>query len=337
MNKVNLNVQEYGPGQRLSYQENILKNSPMVPNPVEYEDIDKEMLKFVNERLAIEDSEGNKVPTFTLFSNQRHSEYTQMWEHTDDDGNLFMNFKTLNRENNPNFGTMHGGNYNIPGNNRFTLRISEIKDKNGIECYEIVSMSQPVQVDIIYKIAFITSKYDKINEFNEMLNTLFASRQCYINVNGHYMPLVMDDISDDTSYTIDERKFFIQSASLKLIGYIIPKDDIKTELKPKRIKLNPKVALGRTRVSLDFEGDDDVVLDIKFNDRVSKVTFENDDDMLLKLEECKNARNVKLMVDDEDYDPYSWFRLHRNDEVRISITKPRSNLISTLIFKGKVV
>ena len=68
MSKVHINTHEYGPGQRLSYQEDILKNSPMVPNPVEYEDIDKEMFKFVNERLVIVDDDGNNVPTFTLFS-----------------------------------------------------------------------------------------------------------------------------------------------------------------------------------------------------------------------------------------------------------------------------
>lgn len=338
MNNILLNAQEYGPSQRLSYQEDVLNNSPMVPNPVEYEDIDKEMYHFIDTHLTIVDDNGEKVPTFTLFSNQRFSEFSQMWEHTDDDGNLFMNFKTLNRDNNPNFGTMHGGNYNIPGNNRFTLRISEVKDKNGVECYEIVSMSQPIQVDLTYKVSFVTSKYEKLNSFNEQLNKLFSSKQCYINVNGHYMPMTLENVDDESSYAIDERKFFIQSASMKLLAYIIPKDDIKTELRPKRVKVNPKVALaGKTRVSLDFEGDDEVVLDIKFNDGVSRVTFNNDDDMLLKLEKSENARNPKLKVNDEEYDISSWFRISKNDEVKISITKPRHNLVSNLVFKGKLV
>ena len=338
MDKVHINTREYGPGQRLSYQEDILKNSPMVPNPVEYEDIDREMFKFVDERLVIVDDEGNSVPTFTLFSNQRSSEYTQMWEHTDNDGNLYMNFKTLNRESNPNFGTIHGGNYNIPGDNRFTLRISEVKDKNGVECYEVVSMSQPIQVDLAYRVSFVTSKYEKVNSFNEQLNKLFASKQCYINVNGHYMPLVVDNIDDETSYTIDERKFFIQSASLKLIGYIIPKDDIKTDLRPKRIRANPSLAFtNRTRVSLDFEGDDGVVLDIKFNEGVSKVTFGNDDDIMVKLDRCENARKVKIMINGDDYDASSWFRIQKGDEVKVSIAKPRQNSLSTVVFVGKLV
>jgi hypothetical protein len=150
--------------------------------------------------------------------------------------------------------------------------------------------------------------------------------------------MTLENVDDESSYSIDERKFFIQSASMKLLAYIIPKDDIKTELRPKRVKVNPKVALaGKTRVSLDFEGEDDVVLDIKFNDGVSRVTFNNDDDMLLKLEKSENARNPKLKVNDEDYDISSWFMICKNDEVKISITKPRQNLISTLVFKGKLV
>ena len=78
-----------------------------------------------------------------------------------------MNFFTITRDNNPNWGTLQGGAFSIPGNNRFTVSIREIIDDTGVECYEYVSMSQPIQVDINYRLSLVTGKFKYLNEFNK--------------------------------------------------------------------------------------------------------------------------------------------------------------------------
>ena len=143
-----------------------LANAPIVPNPVEYEDIDRAVFDFFRDNIEITDENGERIPTFRLFSNQRFTEYSQTWKHTDKDGNLLMNFKTVSREPNPQNGRLHNGMANIPGGNRFTACMREIVDKNGVECYEITSMSQPVQADMVYTIGLVCSKMDKLNTFN---------------------------------------------------------------------------------------------------------------------------------------------------------------------------
>ncbi len=337
MRRVKLHKQDCGPSQRLSYQEKILEDKPIVPNPLEYEDIDTEFFRYVEDTINITDENGDRIPAFTLYSNQRFSEYSQTWKHVDNDGNLLMNFLTVSRENNPNFGSIEGGNYNIP-ERWFTVRIREVKDENGIDCYEIISMKQPIQVDLMYRIGFFTTKYEKLNIFNTKVNDMFASKQCYLCVNGHYMPMVVDNVSDETTYGVDERKFFAQSVSVKLIGYIIPKDNIKVELKPKRVKFNMPIDKKRNnKVSLDYITDEKFLFDIEFGEGVEKIKFISEDNMILNLNKVENARKIKFIVNDEEVDFRNEFRLLEGDDVTVKIYQINQYRKSKLIFTGLTI
>ena len=48
------------------------------------------------------------------------NEYAQTWQHLDETGNLLLNFKTINRENNPKQGQNQGNNFNIPRKQRLS-------------------------------------------------------------------------------------------------------------------------------------------------------------------------------------------------------------------------
>lgn len=340
MRKLNLIRGDYGDGQRLSFQENELANAPIVPNPVEYEDIDNAFCDFFKNNITLVDEDGNKFETYTFFSSQRFSEFSQTWGHDDADGNLLMNFFTINRDNNPNWGTLQGGAYNIPGNNRFTVLMREVVDDNGVDCYEITSMSQPIQVDIMYRLNLVTAKFRYLNEFNTKMNTLFASKQCYLNVNGHYMPMLLDNIGDSTDYTIDGRKFYIQTMEIKLVSYIIPRDDIKVNLVPKRRKVTTNLKqYDRTYVSMDYDETDENIfkLSIKFNQGVSKVNFTLDEDMYLEFEEKINANKITMKLNDDDIDYDTRIKINAGDEISIKITQPVGTKTSEIIFNGQLI
>ena len=340
MKRVKINDEYYGDGRRLEFQENELRNAPIVPNPVEYDDIDKAVFDFFRDNITVIDDNGEKVPTFRLFSNQRFTEYSQTWQHTDKDGNLLMNFKTVSRENNPQFGNLHGGRYNIPGNNRFTVCMRDTVDDNGVESYEITSMSQPVMADLQYSIGFICSKMDKLNSFNQQLNQMFQSRQCYVCVNGHYMPMVMDSIGDDSRYNIDERKFFSQTASVKLMAYIIPKDDIKVELKPKRVSAKFSIdKMQKTYVDMDFDTDSDTRfrLNIKYRNGVTSARFVAEDSMSLVLGDRVNVNNVKVYVNDDEYDTKSKIIINAGDNMSVYIVPPNKTMPSSIVFAGEIL
>ena len=177
--KINKKQVPFGKQVRLGYQKKILDKSAIFPKPLEYDDIDKAVFEFVENEIDIA-VDGEKVPTYTLYSNQRFSEYSQMWEHSDENGNLYLNFKTVNRDKNPSFGGNQGNLWNVPGNRRYTLLQKDVLDDNGTESIEVYSMSQPYTVDLTYTINFITVTLENLNVFNQKINKLFASRQHYI-------------------------------------------------------------------------------------------------------------------------------------------------------------
>ena len=139
-----------------------------------------------------------------------------MWEHSDEFGNLYLNFKTVNRDKNPSFGKNQGELWNIPGQRKYTLLQREVLEDNGTESYEIYTMKQPYAVDLSYTINFVTTTVDYLNQFNQKINKLFAARQYYIRPNGHFIPMVIDEISDETAYSISDRKFYVQSVTINL-------------------------------------------------------------------------------------------------------------------------
>ena len=88
-NIVKLKSKSYGTERRKNLSKEIVKNSTMLPKPLEYEDIDKEFNRWVKEDLDIS-FEGKSLPTFSLFSNQRFSEFLQSWNEVDENKNLIM-------------------------------------------------------------------------------------------------------------------------------------------------------------------------------------------------------------------------------------------------------
>lgn len=216
---------------RKNLTKEVLKDSTPLPQPLEYSDIDAGFKDWVENELSIA-FEGKEIPTVALFSNQRFSEYIETWNESDDQKNILMNFKVITRENNPQTGTLHNKNMNIPGDRFYLMKRVVTQDDNG-RLYNIdYKMKQPFCVDLMYNLSLVTNKYQLLNEFNMMLNKKFKAIQCYIRPNGHYLPMKLESISDESEYSIDDRQYFSQSFQIKVMAYIIQKDDIVVEENP---------------------------------------------------------------------------------------------------------
>jgi hypothetical protein len=73
---------------------------------------------------------------------------------------------------------------------------------------------------------------------NEMMHYEFNAITAYISPNDHPMPLTLEDISDESEYTIDDRKYYSQTFKIKLKGYIIRREDYKVERIPSRLVMS---------------------------------------------------------------------------------------------------
>ena len=225
-NVLPLRDKSYGLERRQNLTKEELSNSSPFPNPVSYEDIDKEFKKWVEEEVFIT-YDGQRLPTYTLFSNQRFSEYLQTWSHVDDKKNPILNFKTVTRESNPQSGTINGDSKNIPGERTYLMKRVEARDKNNRVYYIDYRMKQPMAVDFKYTVSIMTNRYELINTFNEIINNKFKAIDSYLRVNGHYVSMSLMSINDESQYNIDDRQFYSQSCDILLKGYIISEDDFE--------------------------------------------------------------------------------------------------------------
>ena len=58
----------------------------------------------------------------------------------------------------------------------------------------------------------------------------FSSRQAYATINGHYIPIISTNITDESQINTDSRKFYIQSYDFTMLGFLI--DEEEFEVKP---------------------------------------------------------------------------------------------------------
>lgn len=324
---------------RKSYAQDIVHKAPIFPKPLEYADIDVAFKKFVENELGLTVNDKD-VPTFTLFSNQRFSEYSQTWEHSDEEGNLILNFKTINRMTNPQGGDNQGSLWNIPGNRFYTVLQRSVLEDNGTESIEVYSMKQPYAVTLEYRVSFITDLFENLSIFSEMVNDLFKSRQFYIRPNNHWIPLILESVNDESKYSVSEYRFYVQTVTIKAVGYIIHEDDIKVEKFPKRIHLGLVGEKKKKKVAIDIEeGEDElsnqtINLSLNFEEWYNKAEFVIDTDMDIQEIEKTNVRTMRIFVNDTPIYYDKGFKVKEGDKIRIRISQFDIKDKASLVFKG---
>ena len=325
---------------RKSYAQDIVHNAPIYPKPLEYADIDVAFNKFVEEELGLTVN-GKDVPTFTLFSNQRFSEYSQTWKHSDEEGNLILNFKTINRSTTPQGGENQGGLWNIPGDRFYTLIQRSVLEDNGTESVEVYSMKQPYAATLEYRISFVTDLFENLSTFNELVNDLFKARQYYIRPNNHYIPLILESVDDESKYSVSDYRFYVQTVTIKALAYIIHEEDIKVEKFPKRVHIGLVGDKAKNKkVKIDIEEDEDelknqtIRLSLAFEKWHDKADFQIDTDMVIQKIDKTNIRNMRIFVNDT---PIYWnkgFSVKDGDRIRVKINQFDVKEEASLVFNG---
>ena len=108
----------------------------------------------------------------------------------------------------------------------------QIYNKRESNTHIISPLSQYIILYFTYKVSIMTNRYITLNEFNETIHQLFNSRQNYICPKGHYMPITLENISDESEYNIEDRQFFSQNFTAKVRGYILKENDFKVVENP---------------------------------------------------------------------------------------------------------
>lgn len=341
-NRLLLRRPSVGHDRRREIAKGTLKDSTPLPKTLLYKDIDECFSEWVKEELSIA-FEGELLPTISLYSSQRFSEYMQTWGNVDDKKNIILNFKAITRENNPKTGTIVGQTKNIPGEHPALLKTVEAYDSNNRKYYIDYRMKQPMPIDLVYTVSLLTNKYELLNEFNMIVNDKFKAIDTYIQPNGHFIPMKLNDISDESEYSIDNRQFYSQSYNITVMGYIITEDDFIVEERPEIKYASYENEKGTYADIEEFECDNasqyqykKINLIIHFESCSTSYKFKIDTNFESQTIETENVRFYRLWINDVEVKDFeNKIRVRENDEIKIKgLTRFNAYKESIITFKG---
>jgi hypothetical protein len=226
---INLTPEKTGLARRYQLLDDINDNGTFLPKSLLHEDLDGGFLNFVKEDLKTTIN-GKVIPVVNiLLTSQNWAQFTQTWDFNDLDKNSKPPFITTIRQPEVKFGTIPSLRYNIPNRKQYYYAAVPTWDgtRKGLDIYTI---PQPVPVDIKYTVKIICNRMRELNLFNQTVIEKFASRQAYTQIKGHYIPIQLDDISDESVMDLEKRRYYIQSYGFTLQGFLI--DENEFEVKP---------------------------------------------------------------------------------------------------------
>lgn len=226
-NNINIVNSNIGPEKRQELLDGIADKGTFLPRGVLEEDLDQSFIDFIqNDKRMGLSIDGKKIPVIFL-TIQRWTEFSKTWQFSDKYKDIELPFITVVRKPDIQQGQNQAGLWNIPGNQTYIYYKVPTWDgvRKGIDLYKI---PQPTSVDMTYEVRIFTNRMKDLNKFNRKIQRAFQSRQCFINPNGHPMPLHLESIGDESNIDdFENRRFYVQLFEMKLLAYILDEEDFE--------------------------------------------------------------------------------------------------------------
>ena len=206
--------------------EKINKDGTYLPKSLLHADLDRGFLDFVKDDLKVV-IEGKTIPTVDiLVTTQNWAQFTETWNFQNIDKNAEPPFITVVRTPEVKFGSNPALVYNIPNRRQYFYAQVPTWDgqRNGMDIYTI---PQPVPVDITYSVKIICNRMRELNKLNQIILEKFSSKQAYAVIKGHYIPIVMGNITDESVFDVEKRKYYIQTYEFTMLGFLIDEDEFE--------------------------------------------------------------------------------------------------------------
>ena len=229
------------PIRRKELSDFITEDGTFLPKSVLHEDMDLGMLNFVQDQLSVALS-GKKLNVIDrILTVQRWGEFSQTWSFSTEDKNVELPFIVVVRKPDVQYGSNPSLLYTIPDRKQFHFAKVPTWDGNrkGMDVYTI---PQPVPVDITYDVKIVSNRMRELNIFNRKVMQKFSSRQAYTFVKGHYIPIILSSLSDESVIDTEDRRYYQQNYQFQLQGFLI--DEEEFEVKP---------AITRNLLFFDFD------------------------------------------------------------------------------------
>ena len=314
------------------------QNKQFLPRSVDIADLDNGFVGFVENNLGIE-LKGEKVPIHFL-TLQRWNEFAKLWPNTDKYKNMKIPFVSIVRRPNPDKGT-NPADFKIPIRKNFPYMQIPVWDgnRNGTDIYGIPN---PVGIDMVYTVRFFSYRMRELNKLTQKVLQTFASAQAYVNIKGHYFPIMLESIGDESQIDdLEGKRFYVQSYEMKLMGYLVDEEEfdvkpainrvfVTTELENKKLKPVLKT------IKDDVNNDKSLKIVIQFLPSApTSLTFKTDNKTNFST---INLTNVDTYTIRKNGTIISLpFVAEPTDEIIIDIVKTDSNKIAEITIRGLIM
>ena len=318
--------------------EKINRDGTYLPKSILHADLDRGFLDFVKNDLKLS-VEGKVVPTVdVLITTQNWAQFTQTWNFSNIDKNVEPPFITVVRIPEVKYGTNPSTLWTIPNRRQFFY--AQVPtwdgDRAGMDIYKI---PQPVPVDISFSVKIICNRMRELNGFNKVVIEKFSSRQSYAQIKGHYIPIIMGNISDESVMDVEKRKYYSQSYEFTMLGFLI--DENEFEVSPavsrilKVVELDKDNTLRRGRKKVDEGGLNISVSFLGDNTTVSQLY---DYSVNFKFVSSKNVTTYEVYLNNMYYgSDISTVQVNSGDVLKIIVTKDNPTEDANIDFAGNLV
>jgi hypothetical protein len=317
----------------------IKEDGTYLPKSVLHADLDRGMLDFVKENLKVVTA-GEVVPMVDIIiTTQNWSQYVETYKFIDLDYNPDPPYITVVRSPEVKYGSNPALIYNIP--NRKQFYYASVPTWNGNEQgMDIYTIPQPVPVDIKYSVKIVCNRMRELNQLNKVVMQTFASRQAYTFIKGQYVPIILDNVSDESQMTMDARKYYVQNYDFTMLGYLI--DEEEFEVKPAIQRVTQLIEMDTTtrkqKRNQFPKNPDEFKLDFLFvtgnTTLIDIIDFRAD----MSVANSDNVETFDVYINDNYYgSDVEVIQITTNDVLRIEVTKLNNNNEALIVFDNKLV
>ena len=309
-----------------------------LPKSVLHADLDRGMLDFVKTDLQVVTA-GKIVPMLDiLITTQNWSQYLETWKFVDLDYNPSPPFITVVRSPEVKYGTNPSLQYTIP--NRKQFYYASVPTWNGNEQgMDIYTIPQPVPVDITYSVKIVCNRMRELNELNKIVMQKFSSRQAYTFIKGQYVPIVLNNISDESQMTMDARKYYIQNYDFTMLGYLIDEDEFEVKPAIQRVTQLMEVETStRSRRRNSTENPDEFNFNFLYVSGTTSLNDRIDFTANMNFVSSNNIDTYDVYINGDYYGAdVQIIQITTNDTLRIDVTKTNNTQEGNILFENKLV
>jgi len=297
------------------------------------------MLDFVKTELEVVTA-GNIVPMLDIIiTTQNWSQYLETWKFVDLDYNPSPPFITVVRQPEVKYGTNPSLQYTIP--NRKQFYYASVPTWNGNEQgMDIYTIPQPVPVDIKYSVKIICNRMRELNQLNKIVMQKFSSRQAYTFIKGQYVPIILDNVSDESQMTMEARKYYVQNYDFTMLGYLIDEDEFEVKPAIQRITQLIEVDLTtRKQVRKKYpENPNEFENNFLFVSGNTILTDVIDYTANMNVISLDNVNTFDVYINGDYYgSDIQVIQITTNDVLRIEVTKVDITQEANILFENKLV